>query len=173
MPDGCWMSRESVQSVAGSDLAPVIDSAAARKAEMSGSAIGLRIGDSTGRSDDAIRSSRSHRCWQLGASRSGRSRFGSLDGMTGKTKHPRVFETSRALLEIFPDLQRGCSALSVGRRAGRGCPPVSASLECPLWGSSGAVCRIQCCKVLGPARRPPAAGGRRCGDHAAGRGGAA
>ena len=65
-------------------------------------------------------------------------------GMNGSTEHSGVFETSRALLEIPLDLQRGCSALSGGRRAGRGCPPVSASLECPLWGSGGAACQIQC-----------------------------
>ena len=170
LPDRGRMSRESVQEVAGSDVGPVIDSAAARKAEMSGCSIGEQISDSPGRSDDAIRSCHPHRRGQPGASRSGRPRFGSLDGMNGRTEHPRVFETSRASLEIALDMQRGCSALSVGGRAGRGCPPLSASLESPLWASCGAACRIQCCKALGPARRLPAAEGLGCGDHAARRG---
>ena len=173
LPDRGRMSRESVQTVAGSDVAPVLDSAAASKAEMSGCAIGLRISDSSGRIDDAIRSSDAHRRWQPSVSRSGWPRFGSADGINGDTEHPRVFETSQASLEITLDMPRGCSALSVGRRAGKGCPPVSALLECPLWGSCGAACRIQCCKILGPARRLPATDGCRCGDHAAGRGGIA
>ena len=49
--------------------------------------------------------------------------------------------------------------------------PVLAILECPLLGSSGEACRIQCCDVLGQARRLQAADGHRYGDHAAGRGG--